>query len=193
MRYQAVLVVAWGACGARADGSGRELHQSQRIRSKTSRRMAGGRRQRIGRCYAATQKIMGVDPGIAAVFYGPVSDAFAPNVNVIVADSVLILNSATEKQVIAVVKAGLSATGVGQPELKANHLKVAGKTCLALAYETVDKASGKARRTWQVMIPGKKLYTVTCVALASQWADSFPNFKAILDSLRIDQQPKKGQ
>jgi len=148
-------------------------------------------KEQLDKVAEATQKMTKAEPpNILTFVYGPPSEGFAPNINVVLPKSRMILNSATEEQMIKEIKDGFAARGTTPPEIKTSHIHVDGHTAFSAAYEQNDAAGKKTLRTWTVVIPAKNGSCVmTCSALKSQWAEAGPVFKSVINSLKFDDVP----
>jgi hypothetical protein len=124
----------------------------------------------------AKKKGAGMAPGYAVMLFGPRSDDFSPNMNVIVVPEKIVLNAKNEKDLVTVVQTQFASAGK-TPAVKPGHITIGGTKAYTMAYEITDPASGKVIRTWMVMLPGeKRTYTITCAALKSQWDDVWKGF-----------------
>ena len=140
----------------------------------------------------AARSGVGEIPRPGAVIFGPPSDGFAPNVNVIVVPAKLVLDARIEKALVDGIKAKYTALAGGKaPEFKIGHKTIDGKSALTMACEYKEPASGKTLRQWGVYLPGKnQMYVVTCTSLNTQWADAFPVFNSIIKSMKVDLEEK---
>ncbi len=139
-----------------------------------------------------TKKITGADPGFILFLFGPPSEDFAPNVNVIPSTDHFALDSATENKILKGFKDRFAALGSPATEIKTAHIRVDGQLALSLAYQQKDPAAKKQLRTWTIIFPTKNGSCImTCGALKSQWAEAGPVFKSIINSLKIEGAPAK--
>jgi hypothetical protein len=186
MFFAPVLVVVCSLSSARAaeyespEGFKLTLPEKWRIASK----------EELDKAVELTKKAAGKDPGIVAYFFGPPSENFAPNINVIILNVPFVLNDSFEKGMIDGMKGAFTAQGATAPEFKTSHFQVDGHKLFSVAFEKDDPTSQKPMRIWTVAFATKNGGCVmTCGALKSQWADAGPAIKSIINSLKFDGVP----
>jgi len=134
-----------------------------------------------------TKKTAANAPVPAAMIFGPVSEAFAPNVTIIVVPATTPLNDESEADIIKGFNDSFTAAGQTPPAVKKARITIDGKPALALAHESTQQGSRKQVRYWKIFLPGKKqTYVITCLSLKSQWAEAWPGFKETVKSMKID-------
>jgi len=112
---------------------------------------------------------------------------FIDNLNVIVMPQPIPIEANIGEKLIALVKGQMEAGGKKLKDMKSQRTDVGGIKAIALAFEIEQPGSDDSMRNWQVYIPGaKQTYIVTCGALKSRWADRWPIFKEMIDTMRID-------
>jgi hypothetical protein len=136
---------------------------------------------------AAAGKKAGGKTEIAALIMGPEKDGFSPNIDIHVIPGALVLNETTEGEIVKALTDKFAAMGAKPLDVKSGHIKVGDISALTVAVERNGvQVQGKLLRQWLVYVPGKKqAYMITCTAVKSQWADSWPIFSESIKGMKI--------
>lgn len=124
---------------------------------------------------------------MAVMVVNPVEDAFAENINVVVAPGVPKADAAADREYAQALSQMYSTAGVHVVGSKVERTKFGGREVLSAHSDVRFPGHDDVVRQWQVVFPGRsQSYVVTCSAQVSDFHRYEPIFAEAIESMRVD-------
>ena len=132
------------------------------------------------------EKVGAVDfDQVAVIVLSPTIDKFVENVNVVVASGAPPVDEQAKREYVQGLTEQYSGMGLRPSNVKSELIEVGDRRAISVRLDAVFPGQDEPIRQWQVLVPaGRRLYVVTCSALASDFAQYEPVFSKIVHSLR---------